>query len=166
MRRGNVERGTHDYNPWHDSLFAALELNDQPRVIGQRHPAATAAGIRPVPRCDRGGKCQPAESIYVDNYGTHKNCHHPEMVRGPKRPRLYVPSRQIGSWIKPGERWFAELPTSELSTGTFTQRKAWKRHPRIHRLPNEIPSPSFDQKPRTKILAASARYRSERPPLT
>src|SRR4051794_9916525 len=79
---GQVERGTHDYKRHGTtSLFAALELKTS-RVIAQLHRRHRSREFREF--LDVIEAQVPPEldvHLIVDNYGTHKNGQHSQVVR-------------------------------------------------------------------------------------
>ena len=159
LQPGQVERGTHDYKRnGTTSLFAALELEDQP---GDR-PTAPPSSLRGVPQfLDLIEDHVPAGldvHIIVDNYGTHKTA----IIRKwfAKRPRFHVHfTPTYGSWINLVERWFAELTNKRIRRGVFRSVKelesAIREYIDVH---NEDPNPFVWTKTADQILASIARY--------
>jgi transposase len=133
-RPGQVERRTHDYKRHGTtSLFAALELKTS-RVIGRLHHRHRSLEFRQfldvIEAHVPGGL---DVHIIVDNYGTHKNRHHPEMVR--ETPPLSCPLY--------AHLWFLDQPGGALVRRNHQQAnsarrvpkraRAGSRHPPIHR---------------------------------
>ena len=134
LRPGQLERRTHDYKRHGTtSLFAALELKTS-QVIAQlkhRHRSVEFRQFLDVIEAQ-----VPAEldvHIIVDNYGTHKTRHHPEMVRQtptlscPLHPHLRFLDQSGGAMVR-------RTHQQANSTWRVPQRKRpGSGHPPVHR---------------------------------
>jgi len=137
MRRGQVERRTHDYRRHGTTtLFAALNVKTS-ALITQFHQRHRSTEFRQfLDAIDAAVPQHLDVHLIMDNYGTHKT----PLIRNwfAKRPRFRVHfTPTYGSWLNLVERWFAELTNKQLRRGvhrSVVQLKAAIR--RIHRHPS------------------------------
>jgi len=119
LKKGRCGTMTHDYKRnGTTTLFAALEIL-QGRVVGQcyeRHRHQEF--LRFLKRLDQEFPGEIPLHLVMDNYGTHK---HPGVQSWLKRhPRFvshFVPTSS--SWLNLVERWFGELTSKRIRSGSF-----------------------------------------------
>jgi transposase len=124
MKRGQVERRTHDYvRHGTVSLFAALDAKTG-EIIGRCEARHRSQEFRKF--LDQIERSVPADldvHLILDNYGTHKTA--PIRRWLAKRPRFHVHfTPTSASWINMVERWFGELTRKQLKRGAHRSTDA------------------------------------------